>query len=154
MSMPCAFSVASAGCARYVREATWTGSFLILPRFSTIATERANEDWFMMPIACVAYIIRLLISSICHVLCPRGGVRLVVHEEAHHERLPLDRDALVAARIHAVLCDRGEHLELVAAEPVRDLLPAQLGDRVQPARLPRQQGQSALVEDLRDADEV
>ena len=84
----------------------------------------------------------------------RGRVDLVVQEQVHVERLLHDRHALVLVRAHAVLDEGGEELELVAAEPVGDLLALHARNRRDPGVLPGQLRHARPREDLCDVHQI
>ncbi len=84
----------------------------------------------------------------------RGRVDVAVQEQRHVERLVHDRDVVRVLRVDAVLDERRVELVLVPAAPDADLLAAHVCDRLDPAVGARHLGHAALVEDLRDVDEV
>src|SRR3954447_13301921 len=84
----------------------------------------------------------------------RRSIDLAIQERVHVERLVEDLDALILRRVHAVLRQRGEELELVAAAPDADRLVAHLRDRVDAGVLEADLRHPRTREDLRDVDEV
>ena len=82
----------------------------------------------------------------------RGGVHLALQQQVHVERLLDQREILVP--VEARLGQRGQQLELVAAEPDGHVLALQVGRALDPGVLPRDLAHGAALEDLGDVDQV